>query len=83
VACYQGDFQRATDALNESLEPCLGLSHPVGKRFPKPFDAPLVLPVRPRARVEGLRHVSEARLLALGYAFEQATRKRVAPDLTR
>jgi len=26
---------------------------------------------------------SEPRLLALGYAFEQATRKRVAPDLTR
>jgi len=47
--------------------------------FPEGFDAkPSPLGVS----FAGLA-CSEPRLLALGYAFEQATRKRVPPDLTR
>jgi len=47
--------------------------------FPEGFDAK---PTPLGVSFSGMA-CSEPRLLALGYAFEQATRKRVAPDLTR
>jgi len=47
--------------------------------FPEGFDAK---PAPLGVSFTGMA-CSEPRLLALGYAFEQATRKRVAPDLTR
>ena len=47
--------------------------------FPEGFDAK---PTPLGVSFTGLA-CSEPRLLALGYAFEQATRKRVAPDSTR